>query len=434
MNDRKAIGWLMGQLPGLEERGVLSPSACSALRDHYGVTESSSGTRNLTLTICSVLGGLLVGAGIILLIAHNWEMLGRGARTILSFAPLVAAATISGWALRYRSGSRAWCEGACGFHVAAIGASISLVSQTYKISGSLDDFLLVWSLLSLPLLYLFRSSVAGLLYLAGITAWGVVCIPRNSWWSWVLIVAVVPFFLGLRRDRSSRDSSGMSLGLVLSTGIALGNQILHVPGNWMVPFSGFFTTLYFADYLWFRDAAGKGSSSFRLLGVSGVALLSILLTFQNMMGHWDHLVVEISLLQGLLLNYGPLVTALILLILCIRGRKDANWVVAGLPVVALLATSIWKEKHRMGNDEPVFALLTNGYAALLALVTILRGLRHGSLKTLNEGLLLASVLIVCRFFSDNLGFVARGVAFILIGIAFLFSNWLLVRKRRTSKP
>jgi hypothetical protein len=46
-----------------------------------------------------------------------------------------------------------------------------MISQTYHMPGSLDQFLITWMLLSLPVVYLMRSVTSLLVYLAGITSW-----------------------------------------------------------------------------------------------------------------------------------------------------------------------------------------------------------------------------------------------------------------------
>ncbi len=56
-------------------------------------------------------GALLIGAGIILMLAHNWEDLSRPVRAALSFLPLLLAQGLAGWALVRRPESLAWREG-----------------------------------------------------------------------------------------------------------------------------------------------------------------------------------------------------------------------------------------------------------------------------------------------------------------------------------
>lgn len=86
--NRRAVRWLRGQLPELVAAGAISPENAAAIERHYGPVESRT---NFGFIILATVGAALVGAGIILLIAHNWDDLSRATRTAIAFAPLLIA-------------------------------------------------------------------------------------------------------------------------------------------------------------------------------------------------------------------------------------------------------------------------------------------------------------------------------------------------------
>ncbi|MBT3194588.1 MAG: DUF2157 domain-containing protein, partial [Verrucomicrobia bacterium] len=153
---KKHIKWLYSELPGLVQKGVLSEAYAHALKDHYGEVKQRSG-RIIALSVCSILGASLIGAGLILLFGHNWTELSRPARTVLVILPLIAAQAGGGWCLYKGKQSVAWRESISTFIMLTIGSSIALVGQTYHIPGNLTQFLLVWMILSIPLIYIFRA-------------------------------------------------------------------------------------------------------------------------------------------------------------------------------------------------------------------------------------------------------------------------------------
>ena len=162
---QKQIRWLLGELPTLVNGGVLDGAAAERLRRHY---EASAGrSRNWALVAFGLLGGTLVGLGVILLLAHNWENLSRAARTALAFSPLVASQILAGWSMRSGKNSTAWREGIGAFWMLSIGAAIALVAQIYHIPGDAGRFALTWMLLSLPVIYLLNATGPALAYLAG---------------------------------------------------------------------------------------------------------------------------------------------------------------------------------------------------------------------------------------------------------------------------
>jgi hypothetical protein len=67
--------------------------------------------------------------------------------------------------------------------------------------------------------------------------------------------------------------------------------------------------------------------------------------------------------------------------------------------------------------------------ATLGLFAIRIGINKNSYGILNYGLLLITVLIICRFFDTNLDFVFRGILFIAVGAGFFFTNYLLLKKQ-----
>src|SRR5205085_5599887 len=166
--DRSGIRWLLDELPELVAGGVLTAEAAEALRQHYAAKDPTE-SRRLGFVFSAILGSLLVGAGVILLVAHNWDFLSRPVRCAIAFAPLFLSHALAVFVLTRRNESAPWREGAAILNVAAIGTAIALVSQTYQLQGDFSRFVLVWMLLALPVVYLFRTSVGLAIYFVGAT-------------------------------------------------------------------------------------------------------------------------------------------------------------------------------------------------------------------------------------------------------------------------
>src|SRR5258706_13262742 len=132
---RKHIEWLFEQLPTLVEEGVLTSDAAAHLRAHY---ESRMGDKpNWALLSFAVLGGILIGSGIILVLAHNWEGLSRPMRTVLSMLPMITAQALAAWVILRRNESVAWRGGGAADWRASIGGGIALVAPTYNLGGTI---------------------------------------------------------------------------------------------------------------------------------------------------------------------------------------------------------------------------------------------------------------------------------------------------------
>ena len=78
-------------LPELVMSGIISKETSLEISDYLAKKPETQSNR--LFTIFGILGALLVGLGVILIIAHNWDVLGRQAKTTISFLPLISGAS-----------------------------------------------------------------------------------------------------------------------------------------------------------------------------------------------------------------------------------------------------------------------------------------------------------------------------------------------------
>src|SRR3990172_1474913 len=81
--NKMGIKWLYQELPELITKGILTKEIADKMRQYYGEVKSISKT-TVMLIILGTIGALLIGLGIILLLAHNWEQFSRFTRAVLS--------------------------------------------------------------------------------------------------------------------------------------------------------------------------------------------------------------------------------------------------------------------------------------------------------------------------------------------------------------
>lgn len=127
---RHAARWLQEELADLVAGGTINEDSAQAIARYYAAKAPPS--RNFGFLLLSVVGSALVAAGIILLVAHNWDEFSRPVRSAIAFFPLIATQLLGLAVLARREQSQSWRECVAIFNVAAVGAAISLVSQTYR--------------------------------------------------------------------------------------------------------------------------------------------------------------------------------------------------------------------------------------------------------------------------------------------------------------
>lgn len=437
--NKKALQWLYSELPRLVAQGVLTPAADASLRAHYGPVEPARPAR-LAVIIFGVLGALLIGAGILLVLAHNWEDLSRPVRAVLSFLPLVLAQGLAAWALFNRPQSLAWREGAGALLFLMIGASISLVAQTYNISGDFPRFLLTWALLGLPVVYLLNAVVPALFYLWAITEWA--CHQRweNGFAAgyWPLAALLLPLLaLWLRAGRYAARPTLLLWALCVSLTVAAGVTIERVlPGLWVMLYAGLFALLFLAGEFWFADAEGFWSRPLRHFGAAGVLVLTFMFTFEwpwKEIGwhywYWNRVqaatwrVIPDAVLGSLI----P-IAAIVLLGMTVRRKTPLGLIFGLAPILAVLGYALASMSEKYAPSAGLFDL----YLLVAGLWLLLTGIRSNKQGQMNVGLLAVTALIVARFFDTDLSYLLRGLIFIGLGVAFLVANLVMLRRKGAS--
>ncbi len=225
LRNRRAIRWLRSQLPELVASGVISSENARAIDGYY---EHDQPRVNFAFVILAALGSALVAAGIILLIAHNWDDLSRATRTGVAFLPLLIAQALVVFTLMRRNESRPWREATAIFDVAAVATAISLISQTYQVQGTFSDFMRTWLLLSIVIVYLLRTSLGAIAYVIGcalwlFARWGTASSAGNPMLFWFLLTLVIPYVaIRFRSDCDSRETTTLVITVALAAMFGVG--------------------------------------------------------------------------------------------------------------------------------------------------------------------------------------------------------------------
>lgn len=418
---KKYVQWLFEELPELVGSGVVPAETAEKLRQHYGQLELAGGSRR-AVSLFGILGGALIGTGIILLLAHNWDQLGRLTRTALSFLPLATAIGLAAFVLRKRPTSSAWGEGVGTFWTLSIGATISLIAQTYHISGDFPAFILTWTLAAAPIIYLLNSSTAAVLFCFGATSWAgnVEWMHGHPLWFWPLLSLALPHVWAV-----ARENWGCHRVIPLLWTLAVCGTFgtgFSLQGKWgpvgTTVFASYFAGLFLAGSAWLDQGRTFWQRPLQTVGALGVMVLALALTFKH----------EWPLRFGGQEVWPFLIWPSVALALWGYAwtRRDAVGLLFGaLPVVNLLGV-LW------GNGFSM-AILMNVYVLALGVSLIVIGLRGQRLGVVNLGMLVTSLLIIVRFFDSQMSFMWRGMAFIGVGLAFLVTNLALIRRRRGAR-
>ncbi|AUP78637.1 DUF2157 domain-containing protein [Flavivirga eckloniae] len=408
---------------------VITKETASNIESYY-----QSKQRNLSsklLTIFAVLGSTLVGLGIILILAHNWDDFSRTIKTVFAFIPLMIGQVIAGYSIIKNKGT-AWKEASGVFLFFAVGASIALVSQIYNISGDLSQYLLTWILLSLPLVYLLKSNALVILQIVFITSY--VCNlsyfsgNKTPWMYCVLLVSLLPHYYKLLKHKALHNITSVFNWLMpLSIIIVMGAFIKGGDNFWFLIYMLLFGILYGIGKIPFFNNQKLRRNGYLVLGSLGTVYMLLLSSFD-----W--------LWEGVFkreMNFNSQAFYVALILFCL--------------VILLLVYSYskkWIRDFNLFRYTPIFftlffiissfspgisIILVNLLVLILGIMVVKTGADTLHFGVLNYGLLIITALIVCRFFDTDISFVLRGLLFVGVGIAFFITNYIMIKKQRTLK-
>lgn len=431
MKTAEKIKWLYDQIPHLIENEVINEDAADRLKAYFGEVDDQP-SYQIGFIIAAFLGAILVGGGIILIFAYNWEFLSIGWRTVFSLLPLIIAQCFYGYAFFKKKESQAWVEGTSAFLMLMLASSIALISQTYHLSGSMESFILSWMLLSIPLMYLLDSSVVTAFYLAGISAWAVnvsgvtapfywvlllAAIPhlykrwkvnphgnRIVWLSWIAIISFSIAFFGVMDDRSVLYFfllPAFLLGLFYLAGLRLYDQ----SASWFRrPLQTFaviciFIWVFVLCYEW--PAIDK-YFSLGLIRENGLVWVKIL----------DAIIAAITFI-----GFGGLAYTQI------QKKEKINWVILLFPIMIGLGVLLIHQ-----DLEGLAVVLANLFLLGVGIRYILNGIQNRQMAYVNLGMFFIATQIIIRFFATDLDVLLKGIIFVILGLCFLGANYVFSKR------
>lgn len=413
---------LRRELPRWREEGLVSPESASALHARYRLGEVESGPGLLPVFI---LGALLVGAGIISLVAWNWEELPDAAKLSLLAAAIGGFHGVGFWLWKGSGRSPRLGHALTLLGTVTFGASVGLVAQIFHVSGAW------WAGFGA---FAAGALVAGLAYASG---------PH-------LVLAAVlgfgPFGVGFAADH---PPAGIGFGYIsaafgLALAVRLGSRALAVVVG-----------LGLAVVLGTASAAATLEAGVPL-AITAVAALCAAVPAIARGEAGVRVGAAMQVLGRVLfeavafaLSFGWVAAEL-----RFRGVVPSLVVTAAAPAFALAAAAIAVGLRRdevdpLARGEALLvcatflafaaglsvergagaALVANLALGFLSIGRIARGLKSLTRAPFWEGIALAGVLALARFLSVDAGLAVKGLAFIAVGAGILAAGFAFERRR-----
>lgn len=414
---------LLNNLDELVANNVITADIAQQIRLYYGNRKSSS---NRFPTVLAILGALLLGSGLVLVIAHNWDMLSRLSRTIIAFFPLVIGQALCVYSFLRKRDNRAWNESSSVFLFFAVATSISLISQIYQVNGELHEFLLTWILLAIPLVYVMSSGVISLLLIALATWYGslVGYSQSDPPYQYLFIMALLsPNYIWYFKKSFSNFFHLHNWFSAISFLIVLG-AFIHAEydnAKWIfMAYMGLLSIYYLLGDIYFKQQRSRLADPFKIIGAAGIITIFLLWSFE-----WVWTPMSTTIHSFIYLPIGFFVLCGYLIFRQYKKEKQVD-LLSFSPFVFAIGVLAFYNNNFFG------ILLFNLWILAIGIYYIRKGNIRDHLGYLNFGLLLIALLAVFRFFDNNIPFIWRGLMFIVTGVGFFLSNIMLIRRRRTA--
>ncbi len=419
----------MIDLRELVREGVISPTVAERIEQYY-LDKKMTGPSRLLIAF-AILGGLLIGLGILLILAHNWDQLSTPVKTTIAFIPLGVSQILAGFALLKRDNSVSWREGTSILLCCSVAISISVISQIYHISGSTASFLLTWMLLSLPIVYVMRAATVSLIYLVAITwfagdagYWGTTLLSAH--WYWLLLVGPLPFYLLLIKRTTNSNFTYfhhwlIPLSLTCALGIMSDTDDYFMFMAYVLMFGVFIligSARFLHDLHWLKNG-------YSTVGTLGNIVLGLILTFS---WYWEDLAEQIIHFRTVEFMTISIIVILYAILIIWKIQRES---IRNLRLIHFYSL-IFLVVFLLGAQWPLLGQIAANLVVLaIGIDYIRRGALQTHLGTLNFGLITIAVLIGCRFFDADWSFVWRGTVFVILGVGFILANYYLLKVKGT---
>lgn len=413
---------LRRELPAWRAEGLVTDETARALAARYDLASVEAGGPSFLAVY--VLGALLVGAGVVSLVAWHWEAMSAPAK-LATLAVAMIAAHGAGFALWRGGTAQRLGHALTVLGTLVFGASIGLVAQIFHVSGAWWGAFGAFSLGALAAAFLYGSLPHLLLSaVAGLWLFGPGLASDHALAGVALGYASAAAVAALAwRERSRALLAVGAIGVALTLASAL--DALRADEAVLPMVAALGATLA-AAALVVRDPARLPlGAAARLVGRLAFYGAAYLLSFHDVA---SHLRFEQGVTQEIALGVLPLLAAAAAALAVGLRRDDVDPLARGEAM--LLGATVLAMAAGLSLEAGRGAVVVANLAlAFLAIGRIVRGLSWLARGPFWEGMAVAGVVVATRFLEIETRLWLKGAAFIACGVVVIVAGVAFERRR-----
>jgi len=419
--------WLLNEIDLWRQSALIDADTAEKLKERYTPNKNI----NQLIVTFSVIGSLLIGAGIILILAKNWQHLHISLRITFAFLPLVVSQALAVYTVKLKYESLAWRESVAVFMTAAIFTANALTGQIFHLSGDYGTYILVCGLLTLPVIFILNAVSPLAVYYWTILNWAALNHSSANALILLILFSLGALFLFLKLKNDDAKTADARMVYVSWLTVVAGFVFILIMGVMLDCSLLLIVLCYFILLLAVEKLPEQLLLPFKIIGTIGGLVTVAILTYQGM---WSY--IERSANAGNVMIGIMLVIAVFSAIFIFKRDKLKFIFVITLILLSVMRY-IWVINNLVSFD---YTFIFSAFSNLVLFVTgvgfIISGVKGFSLTRVNVGMTAVCALIIMRFFDSDMDFFWRGIVFMLLGAAFLIVNLKILRviKQRKQEP
>ena len=405
------------------------------------------------VTVFSILGGLLVAIGAVLMLAVLWDYVPEVLRRAASLIPVITGVAVILWIYKYKREKFAYVEGGAVASLIAIAVGVCLI---YDVFG-------LYRLFSSTTLYFFLSAVAAAVMfilkavsvLPAFYVWGMLWCVSNAegkWFEYISrteylfyvlcslgVLAVGAYFGRCLKKKDSKSRRGAAVMWITAVAFPIFVAIMISVGNYKEGSVISLLSVIALSYYIIDQKESLFVSPFRTLGFFGMAIITV--------ASGVHAFVSTDFdLNGELLFICILQLVLLIIAAVAARKKKASGMQTGMcisylavHITMMVAMAIYEKNSQLDvpslymREELLQAAdITEGILKIAGLVflsfMIASGAREKKLMPINIGF--AGFLSHIAFWiaSADLSLLTSGAILLAFGAVLLFANYTITKK------
>ncbi len=404
--------WLATQLPLWVNDNTISQQQADNLLSRYPVKDSI----NLGRLLLTAVGSIMIGLGIILLFAYNWDEMGKHFKLSVIFGSLITAHST---AFYFINRNKVLSEGLFVLGTMLMGSSIFLVGQIYHLDTHYPNAFLLWSVGALALAWALPSLSQAFMAVILVSCWHISEVIdfdyANHSALLLILITILPLVWRLHSPVLARFVSATLLTSMALSILAINEDMVGV-----IMLMSASTLIASKQIIQNYLNSEQNEITFE---IEKPAILVLIITMFCLT--FTELIDEV-----LIFSFDSPITTAYFWITLVLSQLSFCWLaikkqlsllasLAELTIFLALLPALFDQPHNSEILVNIYTLITLAFNFILLMFSIwlmINGARHANRQQMVYGSLVFSILAMVRYTDLFDSLVIRASIFLIVGI------------------